>query len=191
MESSSVNIDLSFSHSWEVEVLPGRPLILPKRRFVYPQIAEEVERGAMEVLISPSIGRPFLATCALGFSDPAVPTGVFSMPHEDWILAVSGGYAYAINTLSPEQFEQISFRPVLDIEPLVEHGLMLFTSHYSVMAWGKEGLNWQSERLSAEGVELVSVKGNVLRGKGWDMISDQDLDFSLDLKTGLKIDSND
>ena len=42
-------IDLTFSHTWSAEILPQRPLILPKGQFVYPRQAEEVERGALEV----------------------------------------------------------------------------------------------------------------------------------------------
>src|SRR5580658_4550916 len=44
----------SFPHSWQAEILPARPLILPARHFIYPRAAEEVERGALEVLIRPS-----------------------------------------------------------------------------------------------------------------------------------------
>jgi len=45
--------DLSFPHSWQAEILAARPLILPPRHFVYPREAEEVERGALEVLVRP------------------------------------------------------------------------------------------------------------------------------------------
>src|SRR5208337_1156716 len=53
---------LSFPHRWQAEVLQARPLILPARHFVYPHEAEEVERGALEVLVRPdSVAQPFLA----------------------------------------------------------------------------------------------------------------------------------
>jgi hypothetical protein len=182
--------DLSFGHSWTAEILKSRPLILPQRHFVYPQQAEEVERGALEVLITPTGAEPFLATCALGFNDPGAPTGLLSTPHKDWICTVSGGYAYMINTLAPEQFEQLPYRPVLEIRSLVEQNLLLFSSHYSLLAWGQAGIAWQTGRLSSEGVEILSIEGNVLRGRGWDMITDQDLDFSIDLRNGKRIDPN-
>src|SRR5579871_1105225 len=46
-------IDFSFPHTWTAEILAARPLILPPRHYVYPRDAEEVERGALEVLIRP------------------------------------------------------------------------------------------------------------------------------------------
>jgi len=91
-----------FPHNWHAEILAARPLILPTRHFVYPAQAEEVERGALEVLVRPGAldsstpSREFLATCALGFRDPAMPTGLWSCPNPDEICAVSGGYAYMI-----------------------------------------------------------------------------------------------
>ena len=62
-------VDLTFPHNWTAEILPRRPLILPARQFVYPRQAEEVERGALELLVHPAAAQPFLATFALGFAD--------------------------------------------------------------------------------------------------------------------------
>ena len=42
-------VDFTFAHDWTAEILAARPLILPRRQFVYPRYAEEVERGALEV----------------------------------------------------------------------------------------------------------------------------------------------
>ena len=46
-------VNLSFPRRWQAEILPRRPLILPPRHFIYPRHAEEVERGALEILIRP------------------------------------------------------------------------------------------------------------------------------------------
>ena len=119
--------DGSFPHSWTAEVLPNRPMILPSRVYVYPEQVEEIEKGALEVLVQPGpdgTGKkalPFLATCALGFRvDPAAPSGIWSMPDPDWICAVSGGYAYLIEATEPTRFRMIEYRPVLQVLPLVE-----------------------------------------------------------------------
>jgi hypothetical protein len=176
----------SFPHRWKAEILAARPLILPPRHFVYPREVEEIERGALEVLIRPDAdgAEPFLATCALGFRDPAVPTGLWSAPNPENICAVSGGYAYVINTLAPERFSMISYRPVLEVRPAAAAGLLLFLGHRSILAWGPNGQAWQSAKLSDEGLTIDSVDGDVLRGRGWEMMSDAEKPFALDLKTG-------
>jgi hypothetical protein len=179
-------VDFSFPHRWKGEILAARPLILPPRHFVYPREVEEVERGAMEVLVrAEGVGaEPFLATCALGFRDAAVPTGLWSAPNPEEICAVSGGYAYVIDTLAPERFSMISYRPVLEVRPAAAAGLLLFVGHRSILAWGPNGQAWESDKLSDEGLTIDGVDGDVLRGRGWEMMSDAEKPFALDLHTG-------
>jgi hypothetical protein len=205
----------TFAHSWTAEILPCRPMILPSRHYVYPGVVDEVELGALEVLIQPRKApdsaqseQPFLATCALGFRDPAVPTGIWSMPHPDWLCAVSGGYAYLIDTVQPEQFTMLRYRPVLDVLPYspdsfrrlpvnlqnsgekqhsLSDGLLLFVGHHSVLAWGRDGEAWESDRLSWEGITNLRIEQNLLHGEGWDLMTDKDLPFALDLETGKRL----
>jgi hypothetical protein len=181
-------LDLRFPHRWQAEVLTARPLILPTRHFVYPREAEEVERGALEVLIRPQDNnQPFLATCALGFRDPAAPTGLWSAPRAEEICAVSGGYAYLIDTTAPERFTMIAYRPVLEVRAIVEAELLLFVGHRSILAWGHEGLAWESEKLSDEGVAITRVGDGLLRGTGWEMRTDKETAFGLELATGKRV----
>jgi hypothetical protein len=177
-------LDLAFAHNWTVDVLDKRPLIAPARQFVYPQQAEEVEQGALELLVKPAEGDAFLATCALGFADPTAPTGVWSCPDPDWLCAVSGGYAYLIHTLQPQQRSMIPYRPVLNVRALPEQQLLLFIGHHSIIAWGPDGQAWQSARLSWEGIEITDIVGDTLCGLGWDLITESDVAFAIDLKTG-------
>jgi hypothetical protein len=201
-------VNLSFPHHWQAEILTARPLILPPRSFVYPAQADEIERGALEILIrtvgrdfspdirstekdgalAPEVHRqPFLATCALGFRDPAVPTGLWSCPNPDEICAVSGGYAYIIDATAPEHFTMIPFRPVLEIHPFAAQRLLLFAGHHTIIAWGADGQAWQSEKLSDEGVTITAIEGAQLHGKSWNMMTDKETPFTLDLRTGLRI----
>jgi hypothetical protein len=73
-----------FASTWTARILPTPPLIAPARQFTYPQrIAGEddaMARGALLLDVKPAVGANFLATCALGFRDPALPSGVFACP---------------------------------------------------------------------------------------------------------------
>ena len=191
--ASAPAVDLSFPHEWQAEVLASRPLILPSRHYTYPRDAEEVERGALEVLVrpeppaEPTQPEPFLATCALGFRDPAVPTGIWSTPNPKEICAISGGYAYLIDTTAPQRFTMLSFRPVLQVRVLLAEQLLLFVGHRALLAWGAGGLKWESENLSAEGITLTGIEPGVLHGLGWDLMADKETPFALDLRTGQVI----
>ena len=184
-------LHLDFPHHWRAQILSTRPLILPTRNFVYPAQAEEVERGALEVLItperkerSPSAKDSFLATCALGFADPTVPSGVWSTPKPEEICAVAGGYTYIVDTTAPERFTFLEMRPVLSVHPAVQAGLLLFAGHHGILAWSACGLAWQSPKLSDEGLSITAIEGTQLHGLGWNMLTDRETPFVLDLISG-------
>jgi hypothetical protein len=182
---SGARIDLSFRHAWQAEILPARPAILPARHFVYPKDVEEVERGALEVMVQPEAPNlPFLATCALGFRDPIVPSGIWSTPNAHEICAISGGYAYMIDTRAPDRFAMLPYRPVLQALPAPGDGLLLFVGHRNVLAWGAGGEAWQSAKLSDEGITLGGIQSGNLTGTGWNLISNRETPFVLELSTG-------
>lgn len=176
---------LAFPHSWQAEILPKRPLIKPLRCYTYPREAEEVERGALEVMIHPA-GKAlkFLATFALGFADPSAPTGLWSCPAPDDLCAVAGGYAYIVRTLDPNSFTHIALRPVFQPLPLPDRDLLLFAGHQSLLAWGRNGEAWHTRRLSSEGIRVSGIQGDALYGFGWDMVTDREIPFMVDLRTG-------
>jgi hypothetical protein len=179
----------AFAQNWSAEILKTPPLIAPARQFIYPQqIAGEEDtlaRGALQLLVRPAAGGVFLATCALGFTNPAMPTGVFACPDPQQMCAVAGGYAYVVDTAQPEHCTHISLKPVVEVRPLVEHDLLLFVGFHSIVAWGREGLAWNSARLSWEGVRITGIEGNALHGIGWNLLTDREVGFSIDLITGL------
>jgi hypothetical protein len=200
--------DGRFPHNWTAEILLTRPMIMPRRHYIYPGAVEEVERGALEVLVHPATGESFLATCALGFRDPAAPTGIWSCPNPDWICAVSGGYAYLVDVKNPERFTMLRYRPVLEVlhyscdlfdkstdysdksqdqQSILFDRLLLLVGHHSILAWGSDGEAWESDRLSWEGITNLRIEGNVLRGDGWDLRTDKELPFALDVNTGKRI----
>jgi hypothetical protein len=178
-------LDFTFAHEWKAEVLTARPLILPARQFVYPAQVEEIERGALEMMIRPASGAgPFLATCGLGFAGDTVPSGIWSCPDPAWICAVAGGYAYLIDTRDPARWEQVAYRPVTNVTVVPEPALLVFAGFHSLLAWGSSGKVWETGRLSWDGLRIVAVREETLLGTGWDMITDREFEFHVNLKTG-------
>ncbi len=176
--------DSSFASSWRVEVLDRPPLIAPARQFVYPQAVEEVERGALFAHVHPASGTPWLATFALGFQAPTLPHGIWPCPHPDELCAAAGGYVYIVNTRQPEQWRQIHYRPATAILPHPQQQLLIFSSFHSLCAWGAQGLAWETARLSWEGLRITGVEADSLTGLGWDMQTDREIPFTVDLRTG-------
>jgi hypothetical protein len=177
-----------FPHNWSVEILKTPPMIAPARQFIYPlQITGEEDalaRGALQLMVHPANGGTFLATCALGFTDPTMPTGVFACPDPREICAVAGGYAYVIDTTQPDHCTHVAMKPVVEVRPLLPQGLLLFVGFHIIIAWGASGHAWQTARLSWEGVRITSIEANTLHGMGWNLLADREVAFEVDLFTG-------
>jgi hypothetical protein len=178
----------AFAQTWSARILTAPPLIAPARQFVYPQrIAGEEDamaRGALLLDVKPTSGANFLATCALGFRDPALPSGVFACPRADDLLALAGGYAYLIDTLAPETCLHLPLRPVTQILPSPETDLILLAGFHHVLAVDAKGIRWQSARLTWEGMTLTEIRDGRLYGLGWNLPADREVPFSVDLATG-------
>ena len=84
----------------------------------------------------------------------------------------------------------IPYRPVLKIVPSVSNGLLLFAGHRSILAWGRDGQAWESEKLSDEGVTILGVEDGVLRGSGWNLRTDKETPFALALQSGMRLSGN-
>jgi len=97
------------------------------------------------------------------------------------------GLLYVVHAAAPEEFTQIVFRPVLEVRTLVSHNLLLFTGSHALLAWGASGLAWQTPRLSSEGLRITEVRDKQLHGFGWDVITDRETPFAIDLRTGRRV----
>ncbi len=177
-----------FARSWTAEVLREPPLIAPARQFVYPfAIAGEEDalaRGALRVMVRPRVGGAFLAMFALGFRDPSMPTGIYAAPGTDEMCALAGGYAYLVDTAEPGRCTLLGLKPVTSVHMAVGAGLLVFPGFQTLMAWGAGGVRWQTGRLSWEGVRVTEVTASEVLGFGWDLLSDKEVAFSVDLLTG-------
>ena len=179
---------MAFPQTWKAEILTSPPMIAPARQFTYPhQIAGEEDtlaRGALLLMVKPATGGTFLATCALGFTNLAMPTGVFACPNPQEMCAVAGGYAYIVDTLDPSGCVHLPLKPVVEVRVLEPQGLLLFVGFHTILAWGMDGLAWQTAKLSWEGIRLTEILQNEVIGFGWDLMTDKELEFRIDLQTG-------
>ena len=183
-----MSAEAGFTRAWTAEVLQRPPLITPARQYVWPlRVAGEEEalaRGALQLVVRPREGGPYLLTCALGFSDPGMPTGLYGCPNADELCAVAGGYAYIADARAPERCTQVGLRPVVEVRVVPEARMLLFVGFHSMVAWGVEGLAWETARLSWEGIRIAGLEGGEVHGWGWDLRSDRELEFAVQLKTG-------
>lgn len=177
--------DFSFPHNYAAKLLESAPLAHPvERLYHYPAELEEGDRTGAYVRVVPAAGSAWSGFFALGFDSAHVLNAIFSCPDPKSVCVVAGGYAYVVNNSDPGQWFQIEQRPVTEVYALVELGLLAFIGFTSITALGTEGIAWTTGRLSWEGVRVSRITGTILEGQGWDAITDREVPFSVDLKTG-------
>jgi hypothetical protein len=185
---SANTTNLTFRANWSAEILPAPPLIAPARQFTWPQrVAGEEDalaRGALLLMVKPSAGGSFLATCALGFRAPTALSGIWSCPRPDDLLTIAGGYAYLADTLAPERPLHLPLRPVVQVLPAPNANLLLLAGFHTIAAIGAAGPLWETARLTWESLTLSGIRDNQLHGLGWDMRTDREFTFAVDLATG-------
>jgi hypothetical protein len=179
---------MGFERAWTAEILKSAPLIAPARSYVWPmRIAGEEDalaRGAVNVIVRPASGGSYLVTAALGFKDPSMPTGVHGCPNPDELCVLSGGYAYVGSASAPEEVTLLGMKPVVQALECVEAAVLAFVGFTSVVGWGADGQAWETKRLSWEGLRVVGAEDGVLRGFGWDLMKDVEVEFAVNLRTG-------
>jgi hypothetical protein len=177
-----------FFYNWTATTLSKPPMIAPARQFTYPMHIpgeeDALKRGALLLDVKPLIGGNFLATCALGFKDTNLPSGVYACPRPDDLLALAGGYAYLVDTLNPSRCLHIPLQPVTQLYAAPANGLLFLAGFHTIAAIGANGLRWQTQRLTWEGVIISGVKNGRLHGTGWNLPSDTEVPFQIDLETG-------
>jgi len=145
---------------------------------------DALARGAVRAMVRPASGGSYLVTAALGFRDPTMPRGVWGCPNAGEICLVAGGYAYLANAREPERVTLLEMKPVVAVMEAEAEGLLLFAGFTTVLAWGKQGKVWETGRLSWEGLRFSGIEGGLLRGFGWDLMKDVEVEFTVDLRTG-------
>jgi hypothetical protein len=179
---------MAFDRNWKAELLQAPPLIAPARSYVWPMRIEgeddALARGAVNVMVRPAAGGAYLVTAALGFRDPTMPTGIWASPAADEICVVAGGYAYLADTRQPEQVTLLPIKPVVAVVEAPAEQLLLFIGFTTILAWGKQGKAWETARLSWEGLRITEATAGSLKGLGWDLMKDVEVEFSVDLRTG-------
>jgi hypothetical protein len=178
----------AFPATWTAEILTAPPLIAPARQFTWPQRVpgeeDTLARGALLLQVKPAAGGTFLVTCTAGFNDPNALSGIWSCPRADDILCIAGGYAYLADTLAPERCAFLKPKPVVEVLAAPGHNLLLLAGFHTIAAIGAHGPAWETARLTWEGLTLMGIRDNRLHGLGWDMRTDRELPFAVDLTTG-------
>lgn len=176
-------VDSSFLASYIVESdveLPGDG----REVLYFPNGSTKGGRGGVAIRVVPDGGKEWYGIFEYGRLSSNGVTGVWTMPRVDQVCVVSRGDGFIVNVSRPQDFSAITARPVLHILTATAVGLLIVADDTGVQAIGKNGLAWESGRVSSDGITDLKLKDGLVVGLGWDSPNQRERPFSVDLTSG-------
>jgi hypothetical protein len=186
-----LEFDFTFPHSYEVEQVrewPGSgsfsvPVIY------FPPPKARAEHDGLWLMAKAKSGKTWIGVFSFGYTSPPAFSRVISSPNPESVCVVSHGSAYIVNAEKPDVWEQVPILPVLEIRPLPEHKLLVFSDFTGLGACGSNGLAWRSPRVCWDELKITKVTSETIEGTGYDPTNslNQEMQFAVDLRTGRSL----
>ena len=178
-----IKLEESFIHDFhceQLEELPGGRRI----RYYYPSGTTEGGHDGLIVQVSPDSGDSWIGIFAFGTLTQKGKSGLYSWPDPKSLCVVSNGRGYLVRADDPTKHDVIKVDPVLDVIPVAAKNLVVFANFTELVAYGEPGLEWESERLSWDGIKLTGVTGDWIEGKVWNPRIEAEVGFRVNLMSG-------
>lgn len=178
-----------FPARYELERIPAVPQRQHEPQIHLPGRAIPDKRRSTAVRVVPARGEPWTAIFHKGpnAAPPAAPDQLIGWPDERSVGFVGGGAAYIVRTdsrLVTDLFD--GDWPVTDVAVSADHGLVVLADFISLVAFGAEGIVWETPRLVWDDLEIVAITRDALIAKGFNAPGGTTSypEFQVDLRTG-------
>jgi hypothetical protein len=173
-----------FPISGKIDVLreiPGKT----GSHFYFPR--EGVGPYSLVLRVEPAEGASWIGSFRDGYETAAAVTGAFGWPDPQRICAISKGQGYLVNVGDPSDFVVIDeVFPIYFACPVVEKGLFVLADFTGLAAFSAEGLKWQRDRISWDGLKNIEIKEEDIIGEAWSAPEETWIPFEIDISTGEK-----
>jgi hypothetical protein len=183
MSDKSLELEETFFHNFEckhLEELPGAV----RRHYYYPGGTTKGGRDGLIVQVSPRPSEPWIGTFAFGTISPKGKNGLYTWPDPQMLCVVSQGQGYLVCADEPTKSELIRVDPILDVMPVAAKKIVVFANYTELIAYGKSGPVWVTNRLSWDGLKLTRVNNDYIEGEVWDPRVEANVGFKVDLSNG-------
>ncbi len=182
----SISTNFTFPHDYTVDTevwLPPGPGSI--KRYYYPGASERGGHDGALLEVTPANGPAWLGMFAVCHDGC-----VYSCPDGKSLCVVASGGGYIVKADDPLQWVEIPLMWVEEVRVLSEQRLLVFRDWTNLLAYGPDGLAWETERIAMDKLTIEAVEGYILRGRAVvpGSASDDDhvkwVDYEVDLRTG-------
>ncbi len=112
-------------------------------------------------------------------------SGFYATPARNTVLIVIEGRGYWVPTREPATYEVVATIPIRQVIRVPGRDIVLLVDFVRMEAYGPEGLLWQTNSLSWDGLQITEVNSTTIRGLAWDSPADSHVEFRVDTLTGV------
>lgn len=182
----STQIDLSFPKNFDVQILSELPNQNCSHLF-YPGGTTNGGKDGILIEVSPELGSNWIGTFAKDLTYPNSLNKVLAWINPNKIFVISSGVGFIVNVFAPTKYEVIGIEPIIQAIPIPEKNMFVFSDYTNVTAYSEDGMLWQTDRISWNGLKIDSIHNSYLQGTYFDVKNDEDSSFIVDLSDGKVI----
>lgn len=179
-----MNIKLEFPHTYSIEIPPELPGT--GENVFYVPGGNGIRHNGALILVHPSEGKSWFGVIAGMRIDYSPEGGVYSCPDENQFCVAVDGVAYFIDSRDPSAWKEVPVSYVVEVHTLPSKEMMFFVTFDEIVAHGREGVLWKTDRLSFDGISITSIDEDTINGASACFCSADEAahEFTVDVKTG-------
>ena len=156
-----------------------------QQRFYIPEGGLEDGKDGVIVTFGSGTEHEWTGIFAFGWNGTLTTKAIVPLPINDRVLVVSNGDGFIVRESFPGKFEKVHAIPVRSIHIIKSHSMVVLADDTSLSAYGKDGLVWKTDRIAWSELRVQSISPKKITCKTFDIRSDEEISFTVDLNTGI------
>lgn len=162
----------------------GRDVEADADVYYFPGAYRESGKDGVVVEVFNAKGQKWVGVFAFGMVSPKGVTGIYQLPDDRRFCVVSKGAAYIVNASDPNDWEEVTMLPILDVRCSESHKLLILSNYTELCAYGCQGMQWTTKRLSWHDLRIKDVNESEVVAEYWDILDQTFREVRVDLRDG-------
>lgn len=177
-----------FDRNYEVEVVKESTGAETEPTVYLPGRLQRGGQDGVTLRVVPRGLEPWIGRFAFGDPSGESLTCVLSSPNADEMCVVSSGSGYIVKSNDWTKWQAVRALPVRDVQVAMDMRLLIFADFTKLVAYNKDGLKWQSPRVSSDEIERVEIASREATIIGWSAARQRKRRVTIDLSSGTVVD---
>ena len=175
-----INKDLEHKYDFQIleELKPGYEI------YYYP--GAEVRGGKNGIIVQiDSEKKTWMGVFAPGTISKNGLYGVYASPHFNKLCVVANGAGYFVSSDNPKEWEEIKSIPIIYTGISKAKNVIIFADYTELIAYDNTGVRWKTKRLSWDGLKIIELSDDYIKGEYYDIRTEKNELFKVDLISGI------